>query len=245
VKVGLATKIPTYETIIPVRASILLVNGHTNIMQRDGVEIIRGSLMNLRRSKLSVGLAMLFVTILIGTAVMGIATRQWKTVYLTLLAMVCLSFPYIITYIAHRNNIVLPSSFESITIVFVFLAQYLGEIRHFYQVFWWWDLLLHALFGSCAVIIALHSIEGITRKEQDTSKRRFTIFIIIFAFSFSITLGTLWEMFEFTADYLFKSNMVKGGLDDTATDLLIKISAAFITSIIFYFRNTKKVDSLH
>lgn len=241
-KVGLATKIPTYETIIPVRASILLVNGHTNIMQRDGVEIIRGSLMNLRRSKLSVGLAMLFVTLLIGTAVMGIATRQWKTVYMTLLTMVCISFPYIITYIAHRNNIVLPSNFESITIVFVFLAQYLGEIRNFYQVFWWWDLLLHALFGSFAVIIALYSIKGMTREEQDTSKRRFTVFVIIIAFSFSITLGSLWEIFEFTGDYLFKSNMVKGGVDDTATDLLIEILAAFITAIICYFCNPKKVE---
>lgn len=47
-------------------------------------------------------------------------------------------------------------------------------------------------------------------------------------------------MFEFVGDYLFKTSMVKGGLEDTSTDLLVKIIAAFITSIIYYFRNLKK-----
>ncbi|HBP63726.1 MAG TPA: hypothetical protein DD730_05540 [Desulfosporosinus sp.] len=196
-----------------------------------------------QKSKLSVGIAMLFVTILLVTAFLSIATRQWKNVYLSLLAMVGLSLPFIITYIANRKYLELPSSFQSITLVFVFLALYLGEIGNFYQVFWWWDLLLHAIFGSYAVIIALHSIKGIIRKEQDTTDRRFTLFALIFSFSFSIALGTLWEMCEFAADYLFKSSMVKGGLDDTYTDLLIKIAAAFITAIIYYYRNWKKAKS--
>ncbi|WP_192875367.1 hypothetical protein [Clostridium taeniosporum] len=62
---------------------------------------------------------------------------------------------------------------------------------------------------------------------------------MIFAFNFSITLGTLWEMVEFLGDYLFKLNMVNGGLEDTASDLLIKILFAFITSIICYYNNFK------
>jgi hypothetical protein len=125
------------------------------------------------------------------------------------------------------------------TLTFVILAQYLGEIKKFYQIFWWWDLLLHAIFGSYALIIALYLIKGIIRKEQGTSDQRFTLFIIIFAFSFSITLGTLWEMFEFIGDYLFKAGMVKGGIEDTSTDLLINIMAAFITAIICYLSEFK------
>ena len=73
---------------------------------------------------------------------------------------------------------------------------------------------------------------------------RFTLFAIIFAFSFSIALGTLWELFEFVGDYLFKTNMVKGGLEDTSTDLLVKVVAAFITSIICYFRSLKNSNLL-
>jgi len=193
--------------------------------------------MNNRNSKLSVGIAVLFEIILIVTAIVSIATRQWKDLSLALLAIACLMLPLIITHIANIKTIMLPSSFQLITLIFIYMAQYLGEIQEFYQVFWWWDLLLHAIFGSYAVIIALHLVNGTIKKKSDTSKQRFTLFTIVFAFSFSIALGTLWEMFEFTGDYLFKANMVKGGLEDTSTDLLVKIIAALITSVICYYRS--------
>ena len=195
--------------------------------------------MKNQNSKLSVRVAVLFEIILIVTAIVCIATRQWKNLTLTLLAIICIILPFIIIRIANLKNIVLPSSFQLITLVFIFLAQYLGEIKKFYLIFWWWDLILHAIFGSYAVIIALYLIKGLIRKEQKTAEQRFVLFTIVFAFSFSIALGTLWEMFEFVGDYLFKSNMVKGGLEDTTTDLLVKILAAFITAIICCFRSLK------
>jgi hypothetical protein len=49
-------------------------------------------------------------------------------------------------------------------------------------------------------------------------------------------------MFEFAGDYLFKTTMGEGGLEDLSTDLLITIFTAFITSIICYYgklRNLK------
>lgn len=200
--------------------------------------------MRNQNRKLSEGIALLFEIILIVAAIINIVTRQWKNLTLTLLAIVCLTLPFLISRIANIKNIVLPSSFQSITLIFVFLAQYLGEIKKFYQIFWWWDLLLHAIFGSYAVIIALCLIRGTIRKRQEITKQRFTLFAIIFAFSFSVALGILWELFEFTGDYIFKTNMVKGGLEDTSTDLLIKVLAAFITSIICYFRSLKNSNLL-
>ncbi len=192
-------------------------------------------------SKLSVGIAVLFEIMLMVIAIENIATRQWKPLFLTLLAVVCLILPFMTTHIANRKKLVLPASFQSVTLVFIILAQYLGEIKKFYQVFWWWDLLLHAIAGCYAVIIALYLIKGILRKEQGTSEQRFRLFTVLFAFSFSIALGTLWEVFEFTGDYLFKSSMVKGGLEDTSTDLIIKIVAAFITSMICYYGGLREL----
>ncbi len=197
-----------------------------------------------QNSKLSVGIALLFEIILIGAAFMSITSRQWKNLSLTLLAMVCLLLPFIITRIANMKHITLPPSFQFITVIFVILAQYLGEIKKFYQTYWWWDLLLHAIAGSFVVIITLYIIKGIIRKEQETTDQRFTLFTSLAAFSCSIALGTLWEMFEFTGDYLFKANMVKGGLEDTSTDLLIKIVAAFITSMIYYYHSLKGIRRL-
>jgi len=190
--------------------------------------------MNYLSGKLSVRLAALFEVILFVTGCISIASSRWKSVAVVLLSMVCLILPFIITHIFKVRNIVLPPSFEIVTLVFIFLAQYLGEINQFYQLFWWWDLLLHAIFGSYVVKIGLYSIKGIIRKDKGTTKQRFTLFVVIFAFSFSIALGTLWEVFEFIGDYLFKTNMVKGGLEDTLSDLLVKVVAASTTSIVYY-----------
>lgn len=190
--------------------------------------------MNNKNSNLAVGIAVLFEVILISTAVFSIALKQWNNLALLFLAIICNLLPFIITSIANKKNIVLPSSFQLISVLLIFLAQYFGEINRFYITFWWWDLLLHTIAGSYGVIIALYLMQGIFIKRKEASKQRFTIFTIIFAFSFSITLGTLWEMFEFTGDYLFKTTMVKGGLEDTASDLIVKILSALITSIIYY-----------
>ncbi|MFT8315491.1 MAG: hypothetical protein ABF633_14760 [Clostridium sp.] len=191
-------------------------------------------------NRLTIGVAVLFELILTTTAITGILSRQWKLLTLSLLSIICLMIPFIITYIANIKNIILPYTFKLITLLFIFFAQYLGEIKQFYNKFWWWDLFLHATFGGYAVIIALYLIQETIRKKQEITKQRFTLFNAIFAFNFSITLGTLWEMFEFIGDYLFKTNMTQGGLEDTSTDLLVNILAAFITSIIYYYRNLRK-----
>lgn len=193
--------------------------------------------MNNKNNRLVIGIALLFEITLIVTAILSIVSRQWKNLWLSLLAVVCLIIPFILTRIANIKKIRLPYNFQLMTLIFIFLAQYLGEIKNFYGIFWWWDILLHATSGSYVVIIALYSMEGVITKEEGITNQRFDFFTAIFAFSISITLGTLWEMFEFIGDYLFKTNMVKGGLEDTSTDLIVKILAAFITSIIYYYKN--------
>lgn len=193
--------------------------------------------MNNKNSKLAIGIAILFEIILLITCIVSIASKEWNTFFMSILAIVSIFLPFIVTYIANKKKILLPSSFQLISLIFILLAQYFGEIKKFYSMFWWWDLFLHGIFGSYMVIIGLHLIQGIIIKEKETTKQRFTIFTLIFAFCFSITLGTMWEMFEFIGDFIFKSRMVKGGITDTSTDILIKIFSAFITSMVYYYRD--------
>lgn len=192
-----------------------------------------------KNSKLTAKIAVLFVVILVATSIISIISRNWKILILSLMTILSLMIPFIITHIADKKKIVMPNNFQLITLLFIFSAQYLGEIKEFYLKLWWWDLLLHLVFGSYVVIISLNLIQGVIEKNNDTTKQRFILITIIFAFSFTITLGTLWEMFEFVGDYLFKTKMIKGGLEDTSTDLLATIIAAFITSTIYYYRNLK------
>lgn len=196
--------------------------------------------MNNRNSKLTIGIAGLFEIILIITAILSITSKQWGNLALSFLAIVCITLPFIVTRIANEKNIVLPSSFQLISVSFIILAQYFGEINNFYENFWWWDLFLHATFGGYAAFVGLYLIQGIFIKKNGITKQRFSISILIFASSFAIALGTLWEIFEFLGDYFFKTNMTSGGLEDTATDLIVKVLGAFIISIICYYGKLKK-----
>ena len=187
-------------------------------------------------NKLAIVLVIILGIIVIISIVNYALLGDLKYLLRSLLALVCLTIPFLITIIANKKSILLPSRFQEITLIFLFLTQYLGEVKKFYLKIWWWDLLIHIIFGIYSVIIALHFIRGIIIKDHKATKERFKILISLFAFSFSVAMGTLWEMFEYVGDYLVGSSMIKGGLDDTATDLLVKIASAFITTLICYHR---------
>ncbi|KGK88148.1 membrane protein [Desulfosporosinus sp. HMP52] len=192
-------------------------------------------------SKLALGIALLFLIVLLVTAISEILSRQWTRLGLTTLTIVCVFIPFAIVCLASHLNIRLPFSFPSVTLVFIMLAQYFGEFKNFYYVYCWWDLLLHSLFGSYVVIVSLSILQGTFRKRQEVTNLRFIVIELITAFSVTIALGTIWEIFEFLGDYFFKTSMVKGGLDDTLTDLMVKTTAALLTSIYLYIRSSSNI----
>lgn len=195
--------------------------------------------MKNQNNKFAIGVAILFEIISLISAFFNIISKQWFSLYLLFLLIICITLPFIITHIANKKDLRLPPSFQLVSLSFILLAQYFGEFLIFYTIFPWWDLFLHGAFGGYTVIIGFYLIQDIFKREENASKQKFAIFTIIFAFSLSITLGVLWEIFEFLGDYFFKTDMTSGSLEDTMTDLIIKVSLALVTSIIYYFRQMK------
>lgn len=115
--------------------------------------------MDNRHSNLAKGMAALIEIIIISTAIGSIVSRQWRNLGLLILSAVCLIIPFVIKYIANRKKVILPPNFELVAVIFIFLAQYLGEIKKIYSIFWWWDLFFHVIFGSYGVVIGLHSVK--------------------------------------------------------------------------------------
>lgn len=58
--------------------------------------------------------------------------------------------------------------------------------------------------------------------------------IATITFALAVSLGTLWELFEFLMDWYFGLNMQKSGLVDTMTDLLINAAGAAIAAVSAY-----------
>jgi putative membrane protein len=201
--------------------------------------------MHNKITKTSIWVAILFEIILIITGIVNALSRQYSNLLFLLWDAICIIIPFIIVRIANAKKIALPSSFLLAVLIFIFLTLYLGETMKFYDTFWWWDLFLHGIFGIYGVIIGFHLSQGIINKDKNITKKRFSKFTLLFAFCFTITIGTLWEIYEFLADYFFKTDMTNGSLEDTATDLLIKITCAFITSIIYYHFKLKKEHKIN
>lgn len=189
-----------------------------------------------RYHKSAIILAVIFELIIIYTGSVDLLHNN-EGFKLSLLAAFSILIPFIIYLIAKRTNLDIPQNFQLFGVVFIFTAQYLGEIRKFYDMIWWWDLMLHGAFGSYAVFIFHHIVKRIIRKEIEISRKRYKMTLSLISFCFAVALGTLWEIFEFSGDFIFNTGMVKGGLEDTMSDLIIKATTALTTSLIYYFKN--------
>lgn len=192
--------------------------------------------MRDKENKLAAVTAVIFEIIIAVTLIVSILNGSKKNIFLCILAAGSILIPFITAYIAKRKTIALPGSFNLVVLLFILSAQYFGELLSFYYRFWWWDLLLHGIFGIYSVLVGAYITRGIINKASGITERRFYLFITVFAFSFSMTLGILWELFEFAGDYLFKSNMMKEGLMDTMTDLLSSTATAFGCVVFYYIR---------
>ena len=138
--------------------------------------------------------------------------------------------------IERQLRVPLPVEFTLITCLFLFASYGLGEARDFYDRFWWWDLALHGLF---ALIIGLIGFLSIYVFYMTHRVRVAPLYVAIITFALAVSVGTIWEIFEFSMDWFVGLNMQKSGLVDTMTDLIINAIGALVAAAIgfFYVRN--------
>lgn len=126
-------------------------------------------------------------------------------------------------YFAQRMEVKLPLSFIAAIVVFIFATIFLGEAIDFYEKYWWWDIVLHggsALgFGLIGFLFVFTLFEGDRYAAPP-------VVVAFMALNFAVTIGVLWEIFEFAMDQWFGLNMQKSGLVDTMGDLIVDVAGA-------------------
>jgi hypothetical protein len=141
---------------------------------------------------------------------------------------------YLPQHLGSRLHVRIPPEFESLAVLFICMTLFCGEVLDFYNRYWWWDLVLHAGSGFLLGIVGFLLVYILNEKDSlniDIPRG----FIALFAFQFSVSLGVLWEIFEFAMDSLFGLNMQKSGLVDTMWDLIVDCLGALAISIMGYF----------
>jgi hypothetical protein len=137
--------------------------------------------------------------------------------------------------LGERLPVRVPAEMQLVALAFVFAALFLGEIRSYYDRFWWWDIALHTSSGLLLGIFGFLLVYVLNESRNIDLHMR-PRFVALFAFLFAVTAGALWEIFEFTMDGLFGLQMQKpmlgddSGLTDTMWDLIVDTAGAFAIS---------------
>lgn len=128
--------------------------------------------------------------------------------------------------------------------LFLFGAAFLGEVFRFYYVVPHWDDILHITSGAALSIVGFSIVNaccgsgGIERLPAG--------FSVLCAFMLGLTIGVIWEFYEFTADGLLGMNMQKFALEDgtnlvgraalmdTMKDLMVDFAGAGLGALALY-----------
>ena len=137
--------------------------------------------------------------------IMQIFNKNYENVFLCILTMVLMMMPSVIQA---AFKIEFPSPLEIIILVFIFAAEILGEISAFYIRFPYWDTVLHTLNGFLCAAVGF-SLVDIMNRQKKMQFELSPLFTAIVAFCFSMTIGVLWEFFEFGMDCLYRLDMQK------------------------------------
>jgi hypothetical protein len=139
-----------------------------------------------------------------------------------------LGLTFVPQLLASRVNLLLPNGFLAAVALFVLATIYLGEMRDFYTRFWWWDLVLHGTsamgFGILGFLLVFMLFRGDRYAAPPWA-------LGLLSFCVAMTVGALWEVFEFGMDQGFGFNMQKSGLVDTMSDLIVNAIGAALAGL--------------
>lgn len=147
--------------------------------------------------------------------------------------------------LAKRINLIIPSNMLIAYTLFLYCAIFLGEVRNFYYIIPYWDTILHTFSGVMLGSLGFSFISFLNKTERIPLNLS-PSFVAVFAFCFGVTLGVVWEFYEFSCDGLLNTNMQKFALEagsmlsgrnalvDTMQDLIVDAIGAAAVSVIGY-----------
>ena len=161
--------------------------------------------MELREHRSSFIVYFTLRIIVIVMLILQLLNRNYENVFLCALTLVLLIMPSLVQI---TFKVELPTTLEIFILVFIFAAEILGEISEFYLVFPFWDTVLHTINGFLAAAIGFSMVDLLNRSEKIVFNLS-PLFMAIVAFCFSMTIGVVWEFFEFVMDQIIGYDMQK------------------------------------
>ena len=178
----------------------------------------RGELRSaIRRQPVVFAVYLVLRLIVIASLVSAILRQEYESAFVCVLVLFLLMLPF---FIQKNFGICLPSTLEIIILLFIFAAEILGELQSYFIQYPYWDTMLHTTNGFLCAAVGFSLIDILNRD----AKIKFTlspVYVALAAFCFSMTIGVLWEFFEFGMDRLFHMDMQKDTIVHTISSVML------------------------
>ena len=168
-------------------------------------------------SKRNMTIYLILRALVILTLIRQVFLGNWNNVFLCGFTLILFLVPVIID---KKFNIQLPDALQVIILLFIYSAEILGEINEYYIVIKHWDTMLHTLNGFFFFVLGFSLIDILNRKEFFHATMS-AVFVALVAFCFSMTIGVLWEFFEYGMDTIFLKDMQKDKIVTTISTVNI------------------------
>ena len=124
--------------------------------------------------------------------------------FLCFLSLMLFTIP---TFIEDKFKIGIPSILESIIYIFIFSAEILGEINNFYGNIPYWDTMLHTINGFLAAGVGFSLVDLLNENNKNINLS--PLYVALVSFCFSMTIGVVWEFYEYGMDKYLNLDMQK------------------------------------
>ena len=178
----------------------------------------RGELRSaIRRQPAVFAVYLVLRLIVLASLVSAILRQEYESAFVCVLVLFLFMLPF---FIQKNFGIRLPSTLEIIILLFIFAAEILGELQSYFIQYPYWDTMLHTTNGFLCAAVGFSLIDILNRD----AKIKFTlspVYVALAAFCFSMTIGVLWEFFEFGMDRLFHMDMQKDTIVHTISSVML------------------------
>ncbi len=165
------------------------------------------------------------------TMVFSILFREYQSAFICALCLILYLIP---GFMRRVLRIRVPEVLQIIILLFIFAAEMMGELFHFFIRVPGWDTMLHTLTGFLMASVGFSLVDLL-----NSSKAKFALspaYMALVAFCFAMTIGVLWEFFEFGMDVIFRKDMQNDELISQFTTIGPALSADgddfFVTNVV-------------
>ena len=177
---------------------------------------------HIKENKSTFAVYIILRIIVIVALVVAVLRRDFETAFVCCLSLLLFLAP---AFVEKTFKIYLPSILEIIILLFIFAAEILGELAAFYVRVPHWDTMLHTINGFICAAVGFALVD-LLNESKSIKFQLSPLFVAVVAFCFSMTVGVMWEFFEFGCDMILKTDMQKDSVVNAISSVILDPSNA-------------------